>query len=249
MWQYQSIAFARLKSVTDNSTSEKCVKSSAGSTILALSDSYLKDFVMTGDGNLLSNFLGKASRFLVLSVIVACVGSSIAPQTSDNYQRRASFDLLAQSPVVTYTATQSDQGKRVYDQNCASCHGLNLDDGEFAPPLKGPEFYKKWGGKSVESLFTYMSLMMPPTSPGSLGSEMYTQIIAYLMRAGGTPPSLENLPSEPEALKAIILPSSPSVPAGDMSSGVTLLLGTPRRNPLTDIAFVSDAILNDPPAG
>ncbi len=204
---------------------------------------------MTGDGNLLSNFPVKASRFLFLSLIVACVAPSIAPQTGDNSQRRASFDLLAQSLVVTYTATQSDQGKRVYDQNCASCHGPNLDDGEFAPPLKGPEFYKRWGGKSVESLFTYMSLMMPPTSPGSLGSEMYAQIIAYLMRAGGTPPSLENLPSEPEALKAIILPSSPSSPAGDRSSGVTPLPGTPRRNPLTAIAFVSDAILNDPPAG
>jgi len=150
---------------------------------------------------------------------------------------------------VTYTANQSDEGKRVYDQNCASCHGLNLDNGEFAPPLKGPEFYKKWGGKSAESLFAYMSSMMPPTSPGSLDSEMYSQIIAYLMRAGRTTLSLENLPSDPEALKAIILPTSPTVPSGDVSSGVTPLAGAPRRNPLTAIGFVSDAILNDPPAG
>ena len=204
---------------------------------------------MTGGGNPLSNFLVKASRFLFLSAIVVCVGPFIAPQTPGNSQVRVSSDLLAQSLAVSYTATQSDQGKRVYDQNCASCHGLNLDGGEFAPPLKGPEFYKRWGGKSAESLFTYMSLKMPPSSPGSLGSEMYAQIIAYLMRAGGTPPSLENLPSEPEALKAIILPSMPSGPAGDRSSGAAPLPGTPRRNPLTAFAFVSDAILKDPPPG
>jgi alcohol dehydrogenase (cytochrome c) len=201
-----------------------------------------------GDWNLLFKFLVKASRFLLLSVIVACVGPSISSHTWGDSRGRASFDLLTQSLAVTYTATQSDQGKSVYDQNCASCHGLNLDDGEFAPPLKGPEFYKRWGGKSAESLFTYMSLMMPPTSPGSLVSEMYAQIIAYLLRAGGTPPGLENLPSEPEALKVIMLPSSPSGPGEDISSGVTPPPGAPRRNPLSAIAFVSNALLNDPPA-
>jgi alcohol dehydrogenase (cytochrome c) len=39
------------------------------------------------------------------------------------------------------------------------------------------------------------------------------------------------------------------VPAGDISSGVTPLPGAPRRNPLSAITFVSDALLNDPPAG
>jgi hypothetical protein len=40
MWQYQSIPFAWLKSVTDNPISEKWVKSPAGGTMSALSDSY-----------------------------------------------------------------------------------------------------------------------------------------------------------------------------------------------------------------
>jgi alcohol dehydrogenase (cytochrome c) len=198
---------------------------------------------MPGDENLLSKFLVKVSRFLLPSVIAA------AFVLGPGGPRGRVSSLLAQSLVVNYTAAQSDQGKSVYDQSCASCHGLNLDDGEFAPPLKGPEFYKRWGGKSAESLFTYMSSRMPPTSPGSLGSETYAQIIAYLMRAGGTSPSLENLPSEPEALRAIILPLNPSGRGGDISSGEKPLPGAPRRNPLTAIAFVSDALLNDPPAG
>src|SRR5260370_39207350 len=103
MWQYQAIAFARLKPVTDNSTSEKWGKSSAGSTVLALSDSYLKDFVMTGDGNLLSNFLVKTSRFIFLSLIVVCVGPSIAPQTGGKSQGRGSFHLSPQALCLTYT--------------------------------------------------------------------------------------------------------------------------------------------------
>jgi alcohol dehydrogenase (cytochrome c) len=204
---------------------------------------------MKGDGNSISSFVVKAPRSLLLSVIVACVGLSIATHTLGDSRGRVPFDLLTQSLTVTYTAIQSDQGKGVYDENCASCHGPNLDDGEFAPPLKGSEFYKSWGGKSAETLFTYMSSKMPPTSPGSLDSEMYAQIIAYLLRAGGVPPSLENLPSEPEALKAIVLPASPPGLSGDQSSGAATLPGAQRRNPLSAIAFVSDALLNDPPTG
>jgi hypothetical protein len=44
MWQYQSIAFAWLKSVTDNPTGGKWAKSSTGDTMWALGDSYLEGF-------------------------------------------------------------------------------------------------------------------------------------------------------------------------------------------------------------
>src|SRR5262245_46936799 len=46
--------------------------------------------------------------------------------------------LTAQSVATpSFTDAQATQGKAAFDRNCVSCHGPNLDDGEFAPPLKG----------------------------------------------------------------------------------------------------------------
>ena len=62
--------------------------------------------------------------------------------------------LRAQSlSLPTYTSSQAAQGKQAYEKACAACHGTNLDDGEFAPPLKGVDFRLRWGGKPVEALF------------------------------------------------------------------------------------------------
>ena len=66
-----------------------------------------------------------------------------------------------------FTAAQAAEGKSAYAQNCAGCHGSNLDDGEFAPPVKGTAFTAQWGGKAVRELFTYVNTKMPPSNaPG-----------------------------------------------------------------------------------
>lgn len=44
---------------------------------------------------------------------------------------------------ATFTAAQARAGGSAYAQSCASCHGANTDDGEFAPPLKGTAFLQK----------------------------------------------------------------------------------------------------------
>jgi mono/diheme cytochrome c family protein len=42
--------------------------------------------------------------------------------------------------ATTTIAEQAAAGRTSYMQNCASCHGANLDDGTFGPSLRGPEF-------------------------------------------------------------------------------------------------------------
>ncbi|HVV43999.1 MAG TPA: hypothetical protein VHC72_02310, partial [Bryobacteraceae bacterium] len=42
----------------------------------------------------------------------------------------------AQLPPAPFTASQVEQGKATWARNCAGCHGQNLDDGEFAPPVR-----------------------------------------------------------------------------------------------------------------
>src|ERR1044072_8693144 len=64
--------------------------------------------------------------------------------------------------AVEFTAQQAVDGKTAYDRACQQCHGRNLDDGQFAPPLRGSTFNNSFAGKPVEELYTYISTKMPP---------------------------------------------------------------------------------------
>ena len=86
----------------------------------------------------------------------------------------AGFFVLAQErsffaagPAVGLTAEQASRGKAVYDDNCASCHGANLDNGQFGPPLRGSAFKMHWENQSANALFTYIATKMPPAAPGA----------------------------------------------------------------------------------
>ena len=85
------------------------------------------------------------------------------------------FGVLAQEQsfftggeAVSLTAEQASRGKAVYDGNCGSCHGTNLDNGEFGPPLRGSAFKMHWASQSANALFTYIATKMPPAAPAGL---------------------------------------------------------------------------------
>src|ERR1700686_2487487 len=90
-------------------------------------------------------------------------------------------------PSPLFTSDQAAAGNAAYAQNCATCHGVNLDDGEFAPPLRSASFIGKYAGKPAADLFTYTSTKMPPGNPGSLGGPVYAQILAYILQQNGLP--------------------------------------------------------------
>ena len=58
--------------------------------------------------------------------------------------------VAAQEAALTYTDAQAARGKTTYDQLCFTCHGPNLDDVVLGPPLKGPAFIQKYGGKTAD---------------------------------------------------------------------------------------------------
>src|ERR1700722_3137826 len=87
--------------------------------------------------------------------------------------------------AVTLTAAQASRGKAVYDDNCASCHGANLDDGEFGPLLRGPAFKNRWSGQSADALFSYIATKMPPSAPAGLSDRAYSDVEAYILRTNG----------------------------------------------------------------
>jgi alcohol dehydrogenase (cytochrome c) len=161
---------------------------------------------------------------------------------------------------ATYTAAQAEAGRNAYSQTCASCHGPNTDDGEFAPPLKGTSFMQKYAGKPVNELVNYMTSRMPPGNPGSLGAPVYGQIAAFVFQQNGAAPDNAELPTDARQLATLVFPGAGAPggrgsrgpgpgPGGGLTPGVRLPPPPAKTNPLDKITPVSDAMLQNPPPG
>ena len=163
-----------------------------------------------------------------------------------------STQIAAQAPRPTaagFTAAQAERGQAAYAEHCASCHGANLDDGAFAPPLSGLEFRQKWGDQSPEALFTKTSTSMPPARPGSLSDDLYADLMAYILRENGVRAGDRPLPASASALKALALPSWPRGGGGGLAPGATIPPAPTRANPLQNITPVTEAMLTRVPDG
>jgi alcohol dehydrogenase (cytochrome c) len=184
--------------------------------------------------------LSRRNRF-ALGCLTAIGGAALAVHLAGR--------LEAQSLVApSFTAAQQTAGDAVYKESCASCHGKNLDDGEFGPPLKGVEFRSAWFGKSADALFTKIE-SMPPAAPGSLGAEKHADLLAYLMSQNLLVAGQKPVPTDIEQLKTMLLPGFTGGPSGGLSASVPLPPGPHVNNPLAAYKPVTDTLLQNPPAG
>jgi alcohol dehydrogenase (cytochrome c) len=164
-----------------------------------------------------------------------------------SFTARIAAQPQPQPSPLSYTAAQAEQGLSLYAEQCASCHGDNLDDGAFGPPLKGVEFRQKWGSRPTDALFSAMSASMPPARPGTLGDAAYAQLLAFMLQENGSQPGARELPGDPEALRAMASPDWPRVQGGGLAPGVTLPPSPPIRNPLASLRPVTEAMLTRVP--
>lgn len=181
------------------------------------------------------------TRSLIFGGLLATAGFALAFQLAGG--------LTAQGLVApSFTTAQQTAGQATYAQSCASCHGANMDDGEFAPPIKGVEFRSAWFGKPADQLFAKIETM-PPTAPGSLGAQQHAEVLAYIMSqnllAAGDKPA----PSDIAQLRSMLLPGFAGGPSGGLAGGVPIPAGPARVNPLDRYTAVTDAMLQNPPAG
>src|SRR5688572_23799111 len=77
-----------------------------------------------------------------------------------------------------YTADQAKKGEGLYKEQCAACHGDNLEGSGPMPPLAGKDFLANWGGKTVADVFEKTNSSMPATAPGSLSPEQTADVIS-----------------------------------------------------------------------
>ena len=161
--------------------------------------------------------------------------------------------IVAQSSPtpLSFTTAQADAGQVAYVEHCATCHGDSMDDGEFAPPLKGAGFREQWRSQSPEALYTLTRSTMPQDRPGALTDETYVSLVAYILQENGSAPGTLELPADAAALEAMASPRWRRGGGGGLAPGV--LLPPPpapgRPNPLEALQPVTDAMLRDVAAG
>jgi alcohol dehydrogenase (cytochrome c) len=157
--------------------------------------------------------------------------------------------LSAQSLATpNFTTAQAAQGRAAYERSCASCHGSNLDDGEFGPPLRGVEFRLRFGGRPLDALHEDV-LRMPPTAPNTLGDEARAQILAFLAQENGVTATSRELSTDAAALRVAAIPGAAGGPSGGLTTGVPIPPPPPRLNPLDRITTVTDQMLTNPADG
>jgi alcohol dehydrogenase (cytochrome c) len=152
--------------------------------------------------------------------------------------------LRAQAPA--FTQAQAAAGAAAYRQNCASCHGAELEGQHLAPGLTGERFDRTWRGRPASALMFHLRRMPPNpgATPGGLGDDVYASILAYVLQANGVDPSAGALPSDSNALTSLTIPQregtapEPSAPVVASASGAARLAA---------LSTVSDAMLRNPP--
>jgi alcohol dehydrogenase (cytochrome c) len=127
-----------------------------------------------------------------------------------------------------------------------ACHGPGLNDGALGAPLKGPAFIAKYGGKTLDALYTATTSTMPTTAPGSLDRATYAALVAYILQANDIVAGEEPLPGDVAQLARMW------VPAGGFSfMTFSPYLAKPpvdRPSPLDRYTPVTDTQLENPPA-
>lgn len=143
------------------------------------------------------NFVADASR----SDLMAKISTALKQmQQSGELDRLAKQDLaqaavaaqLAAAPasagpahVAVFTEAQAAAGKKLYADECASCHGAKLE-GITAPGLVGSAFAPASGSTmQMGGIFQYMETNMPAQKPGQLKPEEYTALMAFLLQVNG----------------------------------------------------------------
>ena len=134
---------------------------------------------------------------ITLGVALALPSGQARAQTSPTVDSTSTL-------TGVYTAEQAKRGKELYLTLCRSCHIPSTGDG----------FAKRWGGKTLFELFTYIFETMPDNNPRSVDEGSNADIIGYLMQATGMPVGTRDVPLAADSLKAIHIEVKKAPPAG-----------------------------------
>ena len=155
----------------------------------------------------------------------------------------------AAMPVASYSLTQAAEGRELYAEHCASCHGMNLLGNESGPALSGKAFQDRWASRAAGQLFDLTTTSMPSTNPGGLVVRDYAAILAFMLYENGYAASAVDLDLKSQLAHSATLgyPSTgeqPPLPTVSALSGtVTEWLhhrGTPHSTNYSPLDLIHD---------
>lgn len=144
---------------------------------------------------------------------IATIGLSLAllgcaPWTIHAQSTSSPSASLASAGV--YSAAQASRGDKLYRAQCSSCHSDDLQGTGMTPPVSGDAFLSNWTGQPLVKLFDKIQASMPADHPGSLTRAQTSDILAFLLSSNNFPAGKTELPSDPDALKRILLDAAPA---------------------------------------
>jgi mono/diheme cytochrome c family protein len=128
---------------------------------------------------------------LVVGGFLASLGVAVAAQATRSVNEGV------------YTADQAKKGEGLYKEQCAACHGDNLEGSGPMPPLAGKDFLANWTGKTLGDLYEKTQTTMPATAPGTLTPEQTADIVAFLLSKDNFPTGAVALEGKTEPLAQI----------------------------------------------
>jgi mono/diheme cytochrome c family protein len=91
-----------------------------------------------------------------------------------------------------FTVDQASQGRIVFEQHCATCHGGDLR-GKIGPALIGPGLGSARDHTTVSIMFNVIAFEMPAGDPASLTRQNYADVMAYILQRNGYPAGAQKL--------------------------------------------------------
>ncbi|OYW47995.1 MAG: hypothetical protein B7Y36_08695 [Novosphingobium sp. 28-62-57] len=114
-------------------------------------------------------------RGFVLAALGIAMASATAGATPD----------VVQTPAM-FSAEQVEDGRRLFADTCATCHGPNLE-GAVAPSLTVPAFRSNYSSKPVRALYSKIISTMPVGQPGTLSETQVLKLTALIYASNGLP--------------------------------------------------------------
>ena len=180
----------------------------------------------------------RSGTVIAIAFLLPASSQTRAPQAA---QRQGTIPL---------TSDQVEEGRVVYDANCASCHGPSLSDG-VAGSLTGRAFQTRWTGQSPVGLRDYLRQQMPPGQPGSLTDEEYRNLVALLLHENGYAPGEAVFRTDDEMVASMRMQFSGvnTSSGGPLAWDVTLPSWPTTPDPTQDFMPVTDEMLRNPAPG
>jgi mono/diheme cytochrome c family protein len=149
-------------------------------------------------GSITSPLAALMTAMVIVCALTASVGQAFGLSRAQDSKATSASDGV-------YSNEQSKRGKTAYSRSCAACHGDDLSGDQSVPALAGETFTTHWIDQSVNDLFGRIQTSMPQDRPGSLSPETCVDIIAYLLQQNDFPSGTEELKTDREILKKLMI--------------------------------------------